>query len=114
MDHLENYFLFLDCSSNTSNGQKGFHTDGCARKLGKAASGQSLGLAVINSLLFIVSLAAIYIFINKEPSRSTPPAIAFNQLAYQYGQQNGTSNSTSMNPEMAYNTNNLVYRGAYF
>lgn len=106
--------MFLDCSSNATNAQKGFHKEGCARKLGKAAAGQTLGLAVINSLLFVLSLASIYIFINKEPSRSAPPPIAFNQLAYQYGQQNGANTNAAMNPEMAYNTNNLVYRGAYF
>ena len=82
--------LFLDCFSNVNNGQNSFHTDGCARKLGKDAVGQSLGLAVINSLLLILTVAAIYVFIKDPSSTNHPQAAPASQPAYQYAQQNGS------------------------
>ena len=36
-----------------------FHTTGCAKILSKRSVGQTIGLAVINSCLFILSIAAI-------------------------------------------------------
>lgn len=88
----------LDCFSNANNGQNGFHTDGCARKLGKDAVSQTLGLAVINSLLLILTLAAIYLFVKDPASTTYPQAVPMNEHTHnQYGQQNGGYSANNYN-----------------
>ncbi|CAF1225805.1 unnamed protein product [Adineta ricciae] len=76
----------LYCISNANNVSNNMHTDGCAKKIGKFAVSQTLGLVVINSFLVVLSLAVIPLLFQKDVSPDYSQSMPINAQIAQYQQ----------------------------
>jgi len=63
---LEFILIILDCESSSTSGQGNIHTNGCLKELSKDSVGQTIGLAVINSFLVVILMAAILEFLETD------------------------------------------------
>jgi hypothetical protein len=79
-----------------------FHTDGCERQLGKLSVDQTLGLVVINSCLFILSLAAIALIIAGNSGKNSQQNGSVNQPTQQYSQPYGSVNQPTQQYSQPY------------
>jgi hypothetical protein len=82
------HLIILDCISNANNVSNNIYTDGCAKQLGKRAVGQTLALAVINSFLVIIALAAVPVLFEINSGEISPQSGMPNQPAPHYGMIN--------------------------
>ncbi|UJR30652.1 hypothetical protein I4U23_018176 [Adineta vaga] len=81
-DNLANLY----CISNANNVTNTIHPNGCSKKLGKFAVGQTLGLAVINSFLVVLSIAVIPLLLEKDSSQNYTQSMPNNPQIAQYQQ----------------------------
>ena len=97
-----------------------FHTDGCLKKLGKVSGGQSLGIAVINCFLLILSLAAIpVLFELDQPASSAQHQVTHQYTAhpqpqvYGYPDYNPAAYDAAMYNPAGYNNNQQAFYPGY-
>jgi hypothetical protein len=72
-----------------------------------------VGLAVINSFLFVLALAAIALFIEANSDRNSPQNGFINQPTQQYLQPSGGYSAAPYFPGMPYNSFNPTYTQYY-
>ena len=121
MKNVRIEFIILDCISNANNVPNDFHIDGCARQLGKLSVGQTLGLAVINSFLFVLALVAIPLLMEMDSqgnshgnsSESEFVNQPMQQFPQQYPQQYPGYSAAPYNPGLSYNTYNPTSAAYY-
>lgn len=101
-----------DCLSNANGVANSFHTDGCGKKLGRLSVGQTLGIAVINSFLIVIALAAVPALMQLSSSQAFSHTPYVNQAvappqADQY--PFGGYNTSVYNPGVSYGNNVPTY-----
>ncbi len=104
--------IILDCISNANNVSNNFHTDGCSPKVGKLAVGQTLGLAVINSFIIVLALAAIPLHFAVADDAAPPETGYNNELITQAQPQYvaGGNDAAVYNQNIPNNTYDAAYQ----
>ena len=98
-----------DCYYNPNGNSDAIHTVGCGKQLSKPAVGQTIGLSVINSFLFIISFASVPVLLLFSVHDSEPDAPSY-QYPQAYNKQNQYQPDSDYN---AYNMSTDHQAGAY-